>query len=125
MAYDIPFSTTCTDFTQTTPYVEDTMVGYDYKTNDVTRADKREQQGETKISEFKCSSGNHIGIEIKAQNDFSKERQKILQSASERLPLILNVMSEANKKLGRTVGAEINEMRSLWYQGINHGKRYA
>mmetsp|Transcript_19223 Transcript_19223/g.24220 ORF Transcript_19223/g.24220 Transcript_19223/m.24220 type:complete len:154 (-) Transcript_19223:347-808(-) len=141
LAFDIPFTTSSSAYAYH-PYVETNTMYYKTNTSDEMKTGEREERGEKAKSrtkninigklktnnEGKPTTGNEdeikMEIQIEPRNDFNQERQKILQSASQRLPMILNVMSRANKKLGQSVGAEINEMRSLWYHGINHGERY-
>ena len=49
--------------------------------------------------------------------DFKKRRQMILESATCRIPHIIQGMSRANDSLGHDFGNEVKEMRSLWHNG--------
>ena len=49
--------------------------------------------------------------------DFKKRREMVLESASSRIPQIIQVMSRANDSLGHDIGNEVKEMRSLWHSG--------
>lgn len=75
------------------------------------------QQEVRKVSVSR-SNDEHTELEheIKKDDDdeYKKQRQLILEQASNRLPHIVRVMSRASRRLSKREGIEMKEMRSHW-----------